>query len=269
LSGAGDNGAATAALSESLEREGFVIFDSGVPEETIDRARADADSQIYPESTLAETIRRGRRAVFGKHTTVSARTERRVQDAWVVSPSVKAIAEDPTVLAVLEDLYGRPPIPWQTLNFRIGSEQAAHSDAMYFNSDPPGFMCGVWLALEDIDETCGPVVYYPGSHRLPELTAKDVKEATGKTEGPMDGPTYEAYLMDLVNEAGIEPAYATLAKGQALIWASNLVHGGSPQTDRTRSRWSQVTHYIFEGVRLWKPFLTEGEKVYFEPALIR
>jgi ectoine hydroxylase-related dioxygenase (phytanoyl-CoA dioxygenase family) len=253
------------SAKESLERDGYAIVDSGVPEETIDRARADADRQIHPESSLARLVRRGRRAVFGKHTTVSARTERRVQDAWVVSDSVKAIAEEPAVLALLSDLYGRRPIPWQTLNFRIGSEQAAHSDAMYFNSDPSGFMCGVWIALEDIDRTCGPVVYYPGSHKLPELTAGEVKAAKGR----MDGPTYEDYLMELVEGAGIEPAYATLSKGQALLWASNLVHGGSPQTDRTRTRWSQVTHYIFEGVRLWKPFLSEGEKVYFEPALIR
>jgi ectoine hydroxylase-related dioxygenase (phytanoyl-CoA dioxygenase family) len=136
---------------------------------------------------------------------------------------------------------------------------------MYFNSDPSGFMCGVWVALEDIDETCGPVVYYPGSQKLPELTAAELREATGRT----DGPAYEEHVLKLVQEAGIEPAYATLDKGQALIWASNLVHGGSPQTDRSRTRWSQVTHYVFEGCRMWKPFLSEGEKAYFEPALIR
>jgi ectoine hydroxylase-related dioxygenase (phytanoyl-CoA dioxygenase family) len=124
-------------------------------------------------------------------------------------------------------------------------------------------MCGVWVALEDIDETCGPVVYYPGSHKLPELTAADLRAATGSTDG------YEEYIGAQVKEAGIEPAYATLAKGQALIWAANLVHGGSPQTDRTRTRWSQVTHYTFEGCRMWKPFLSEGEKVYFDPVPIR
>ena len=242
-----------------------MIVESGVPEETIERARADADAQIHPETSFARTIRRGRRAVFGKHTTVSERTERRVQDAWTVSESIRAIAEAPTVLAMLEDLYRRRPIPWQTLNFRIGSEQAAHSDAMYFNSDPAGFMCGVWIALEDIDQTCGPVVYYPGSHKLPELTMAHLREATGRT----DGPAYEEHVLKLVQEAGIEPAYATLNKGQALIWASNLVHGGSPQTDRTRTRWSQVTHYVFEGCRMWKPFLSDAERVYFEPALIR
>jgi ectoine hydroxylase-related dioxygenase (phytanoyl-CoA dioxygenase family) len=260
-----DTGQGTARLREQLDRDGFVIVDAGVPEATMDAVRADTDAEIYAESSRARLLRRAKRAVLGKHRAPSARTDRRVQDAWTLSDNVRAIAESPTVLALLADLYGRRPIPWQTLNFRIGTEQNAHSDAMYFNSDPPGFMCGVWVALEDIDETCGPVVYYPGSHRLPELTMRELREATGRT----DGPAYEEYVLQLVGEAGIEPAYATLNKGQALIWGSNLVHGGSPQTDRSRTRWSQVTHYVFEGCRLWKPFLSDGEKVYFEPALIR
>ena len=32
---------------------------------------------------------------------------------------------------------------------------------------PEGFMCGVWVALEDMDMDNGPLVYYPGSHQLP------------------------------------------------------------------------------------------------------
>ena len=28
-------------------------------------------------------------------------------------------------------------------------------------------MVGIWVALEDVDEECGPLVYYPGSHKLP------------------------------------------------------------------------------------------------------
>ena len=33
---------------------------------------------------------------------------------------------------------------------------------------------GVWLALEDIDESNGPVAYYPGSQRLPEFNFTQV-----------------------------------------------------------------------------------------------
>ena len=35
-------------------------------------------------------------------------------------------------------------------------------------------MCGVWIALEDIHEDSGPLIYYPKSHRSPYINAKDL-----------------------------------------------------------------------------------------------
>ena len=41
-----------------------------------------------------------------------------------------------------------------------------------------------------------------------------------------------------------------------MIWASNLVHGGSPILREGSSRWSQVTHYLFEGCIYYTPMLS-------------
>jgi hypothetical protein len=38
-----------------------------------------------------------------------------------------------------------------------------------------------------------------------------------------------------------------------LIWAANLLHGGSRQTDPDLTRWSQVTHYYFDGCCYYSP----------------
>jgi len=38
----------------------------------------------------------------------------------------------------------------------------------------------------------------------------------------------------MMEREGFEPVYGTVSKGQAIIWASNLLHGGSPQTERER-----------------------------------
>ena len=75
----------------------------------------------------------------------------RIQDAWLGSRNVRAIARAPRVLSILRGLYDRKPRPFQTLNFRVGTEQAPHSDTLHFNSKPSGYMCGVWVALEDIE----------------------------------------------------------------------------------------------------------------------
>ena len=78
-------------------------------------------------------------------------TGSRVFNGWKISRAVRAIALAPRILRVLRQLYGRKPLPFQTLNFPIGTEQKVHSDVIHFASDPPTYMCGVWVALEDID----------------------------------------------------------------------------------------------------------------------
>src|SRR6202011_1696356 len=67
----------------------------------------------------------------------------RVTDAWASSAAVKAIALAPGVLGMLDAVYGRHPLPFQTLNFKYGTEQRPHADAVHFNTEPSGLMCGV------------------------------------------------------------------------------------------------------------------------------
>ena len=43
------------------------------------------------------------------------------------------------------------------------------------------------------------------------------------------------------------------------MWHANLLHGGAPQRDTSRTRHSQVTHYFFEGCRYWTPMLSDDE----------
>ena len=56
----------------------------------------------------------------------------------------------PEVVDLLTFLYGRRPVPFQTLDFCTGTHQELHSDEFHFDSLPPRFMCGVWIALEPI-----------------------------------------------------------------------------------------------------------------------
>ena len=56
-----------------------------------------------------------------------------------------------------------------------------------------------------------------------------------------------------------------LASGDHHTWAYD-----EPDTMRKALvRAGVPPRVVFEGCRMWKPFLSEGEKVYFEPALIR
>lgn len=181
----------------------------------------------------------------------------RVQDAWVYNEDIRAIAANSAVLGLLQKLYGRPAFPFQTLNFPVGTQQHLHSDAIHFSSVPERFMCGVWLAMEDIGPDAGPLTYLPGSHRWPILNNVMIgRRGFGTTEGLAQAP-FEAAWDALVQASKVEQETFLAKKGQALIWAANLLHGGSPQIDPTRTRWSQVTHYYFDNCIYYTPAFSD------------
>jgi hypothetical protein len=78
-----------------------------------------------------------------------------------------------------------------------------------------------------------------------------------------DYAIYEKIIRENMAASGLTPSYATIKKGQAFIWAANLVHGGSPQNDRSRTRMSQVSHYFFEGCRYYTPLLRRGFRTHW------
>jgi hypothetical protein len=231
------------ALRERLDRDGFLVLEStGCELSVTDGAVQDLAGAYREEEGVEDGVG------YYRH---------RIQDAWRISANVMQMALAPRMLEILEGLYERKPLPFQTLNFNRGSEQAVHSDTIHFNSMPAGYMCGVWVALEDIDMANGPLVYYPGSHKLPEITMEDVGAEAGRDHYAQ----YERFIADLIEREGLEPRYGTIRKGQVFIWAANLLHGGMPQADPQRTRHSQVTHYYFEGCRYYTPMLTDDGHV--------
>jgi len=170
----------------------------------------------------------------------------RLQDGWIEHGSIRALALEPVVLDLLRHLYGREPFAFQTLNFAVGSEQHFHSDAVHFHSYPHGFMCGVWIALQDVQAESGPLIYFPGSHRLPYLSARslglDREEVMGE---PHPQRLFEPSWQQAVSKHGFEKQQFLPKRGELLIWHANLLHGGEPVQEKSSRRWSQVNHYFF------------------------
>jgi hypothetical protein len=177
----------------------------------------------------------------------------RVHDAWKFDANAKSLAVNARVLDILSRIYGRRAWPFQTLNFPVGTEQHYHSDSVHFSSHPERFMCGVWVALEDVHEDAGPLLYYPGSHKWPIYTNEHLNICNAKQPGIPGQATFEPLWELLVEHSGLQPARFLPRKGQALIWAANLLHGGDVHRDRTRTRHSQVTHYYFDDCTYYTP----------------
>lgn len=181
----------------------------------------------------------------------------RVQDAWVYNEDIRAIASNPRVVELLSKLYGRQAFPFQTLNFPVGTQQHLHSDSIHFSSIPERFMCGVWLAMEDVHADAGPLTYLPGSHKWPILSNTMI--GRNGFEGPRDltQEPFERAWQALVEHSHAVQEVFLARRGQALIWAANLLHGGSLQNDPARTRWSQVTHYYFDNCIYYTPSFSE------------
>lgn len=181
----------------------------------------------------------------------------RVQDAWKTHADVHSLACNPQLLELLGKLYGRPAWPFQTLNFPVGTQQHFHTDSAHFSSAPERFMCGVWVALEDIDEDNGPLMYFPGSHQWPIYTNEHIGRCVAEMDDTISQTLYEAMWRDLVEARQARAEHFLARKGQALIWAANLMHGGTPQRDPQRTRWSQVTHYFFDDCAYYTPMMSD------------
>jgi hypothetical protein len=231
--------AETERIARGLRDNGFAVLDFPDPE--IDRLCTELRARHAPTKEALDEWRAGR-------------LDLRNQDAWRADPNVKRVAINARILEILEKAYGRPAFAFQTLNFAVGSQQPAHSDSVHFSSNPEGFMCGVWLALEDTDSDNGPLVYYSGSHRWPHYGNEHLGvNAWHQPKRGAHSSQYRKVWDELIALHRAKPERFTAKKGQAIIWHARLLHGGDKQNDPMRSRFSQVTHYYFRDCAYYTP----------------
>ena len=127
-----------------------------------------------------------------------------------------------------------------------GSNQPLHQDSIHFYTQPEKWMVGTWTALQDMTEDCGPLNIVPGSHKWQHYNFQHLNLPVVKFGEQFDNYTeYENFLVQLLAAMGKEKKKWLGMKGQTLIWASNLLHGGAPNPDSTR--YAQATHFYFEG----------------------
>lgn len=150
---------------------------------------------------------------------------------------------EPRARGIVERLFGCGAArPSQTLAFLYGSQQDAHQDTIHLTPFPAGFMCGMWIALQDVLPGSGELVVYPGSHRTPRLRLAEfdcpkVQNGDWGEFGRRLVPVWTEWARQS------EPLVYRPKKGSALIWHENLLHAGSPRARPELTRRSVVIHY--------------------------
>lgn len=225
-------------VAEQYRRDGYVVIPTGLPPETL-RAAQNVEGPLQPR---------------GYHWSDGPR----VFEAWKQSQAVRDVAWCPAILDALEELHGRCR-PFQTINFRKGTNQRLHQDAIHFQTLPLGEMVGVWVALEPMDEQNGTLCVVPGSHErfvgwhYPKCAPGEQFEYYGKYEENIE-----------LCHAGKDAKPLPCSAGDAVIWHANLLHGGTPIVDESRTRYSQATHYYTEKARLgWAPMFSDPANLDF------
>ena len=170
-------------------------------------------------------------------------------------------------------LMEREPKPLQTITSHKGSQQGVHSDSIHMTTYPLGYLSAAWIAVEDIHPDSGPLVFYPGSHRLPYVFSKDVN--ISQSEFQREGyrsyqEKYEPYIQDLIAKHGIEPSYFHALKGDVLIWHANLLHGGSVRRNIQHSRKAVVCHFFVKGAFVYHDLASaRSRQQYLGTCLLR
>ena len=155
----------------------------------------------------------------------------------------------PAISDFLALIFDRRAMATQTLGFYRGSSQSAHQDTAYVTYSLPLQFAASWIALEDVRAGAGELFYYAGSQKLGDfLYAGEFK---GLSEGKRRLPGWDGVeeshrhwesIVQRSAQEGCEERTFLARKGDALIWAADLAHGGKP-ISLERSRRSIVTHY--------------------------
>jgi len=174
----------------------------------------------------------------------------RVLDPHKMAPAIARLMGDPRLRHVTELLLGARSIPFQSISGHKASQQATHSDSIHMTTYPEGYLVAMWIAFEDIAPGSGPLVYYPGSHRLGVLHAEDVGISTEdfKQWGYREFEAkYTPTIAGLIESEHLRPSYFHAKRGDVLFWHANLLHGGSARTDFSQTRKALVFHFFAEG----------------------
>lgn len=187
-------------------------------------------------------------AIAGRVEEYEYGSSQRIHNLHRKYPGVHGLWTHPQVMRYLELIFGVPARACQTLTYVFGSQQGAHQDTIHLTPFPAGYMCGVWVALEDVKPSSGELEIYRGSHRLPRV----YMHGSGCPKVVDDdwsrfGETVAARWRAMQAEHGFEKLTYRPKRGTVLIWHENLMHAGGVRLDQSLSRRSIVSHYFADG----------------------
>ncbi len=170
----------------------------------------------------------------------------KVSDLHYYFPRAAELIFAAPVRRFLEQIYERPPVVFQSMSMRKGSEESLHLDTGPLTLTEPMSLAASWIALEDVRKGSGEFQFIPGSHRVPETLN------LGRSKGHNgDMTAYHAVLQSTLRECearGLNTEYFFAKKGDVLIWHADLMHGEKIDDSALTRKSLAFCHYMPLGV---------------------
>jgi phytanoyl-CoA hydroxylase len=225
--------------------DGYVILDIGVSAADAGQFDRDVD-RLWRERPANVSVAYDSPPLrFSESIEAAQRKPRyRIHDMHSVSETALRLYLDARLQRYAELILGEPVVATQSLYFEFGSQQGLHRDSIVVPTPIFGHLLASWIALEDIDPASGPLVFVPGSHKLPMYDFGGGQYVFDYTSfGEKEVRAAMQFHDDEMARAGLVEKQFLPRRGEVLIWHSALLHGGAPPQNENRTRKSFVVHY--------------------------
>lgn len=163
----------------------------------------------------------------------------KLNNLFLHDEGIRAVALAPRLQRILAVLLQAEPMICNSLNFERGSQQDAHIDSWYMPAPDDESMVAASISLDAVDDTNGPIFFYPGSHKIPPYRFSDGRLNVIDSEFAR----CRDYVHAEIERRGLPLVRYQGQPGDVFIWHGQLIHGGSPIVDFGRTRSSLVVHY--------------------------
>jgi hypothetical protein len=230
-------------LKQNFEKNGFAVLPGFYSPEQVDAVVGSIAKRKLdrPMNVTVDLLDSGERTFLGLLSPHEVATRRmKINDLYLDMPDVRELALSERIAPVLQDLLGHSPALCNSLYFEKGSQQPPHVDALYMTPKSADHLIAIWVALEDARVDAGQLEYFPGSHKIEQMIFSNGT----RHFVPDEMPKWHAYMNAEIEQHGFEKKTFPAKKGDVLIWHANLLHGGGPIADPSRTRKSLVFHYF-------------------------
>lgn len=223
--------------------QGFVILEGVVEPEVTEGLLEALGRTLNGElpARRAEWWSEGVKYVDVAGPTTMDETAAKLLDLYMTSEAARAASLHPEIVRFLSLVFERPPMAFQSLTMKRGTQQPVHTDTTFVRVSAPLEMVASWVALEDVAEGAGELEYYPGSHRVAELLFGG--ELKWCPEEATSLPDYSTRLHEHAKANGLSMERFRPKRGDVLLWSADLFHGGAAEIEGDLTRRSHVTHY--------------------------